>query len=170
MPGIPGDSLNGVLSANELLTRCNLMRAREFPVYDTPLPVGRRVAVIGAGNTAMDAMRVCLRLGADQVLCVYRRSAAECPARAEEVHHAQEEGVVFHWLTAPVEILDDGHGGVHAMRCLRMELGAPERLRPAPPARLRAAPNASSRGRAHPSNHAADEHGSTKPRGTAGAP
>jgi glutamate synthase (NADPH/NADH) small chain len=126
MPGIPGDSLNGVLSANELLTRCNLMRAREFPVYDTPLPVGRRVAVIGAGNTAMDAMRVCLRLGADQVLCVYRRSAAECPARAEEVHHAQEEGVVFHWLTAPVEILDDGHGGVRGMRCLRMELGAPD--------------------------------------------
>jgi glutamate synthase (NADPH/NADH) small chain len=126
MPGIPGDSLNGVLSANELLTRCNLMRARDFPVYDTPLPIGRRVAVIGAGNTAMDAMRVCLRLGAEQVLCVYRRSATECPARAEEVHHAQEEGVVFHWLTAPVEILDDGDGGVRGMRCLRMELGAPD--------------------------------------------
>jgi glutamate synthase (NADPH/NADH) small chain len=135
MPGIPGESLNGVLSANELLTRCNLMRAKEFPVYDTPLPIGRRVAVIGAGNTAMDAMRVCLRLGAERVYCVYRRSRTECPARAEEVHHAEDEGVEFHWLTAPVEILDDGHGGVRAMRCLRMELGVPDesgRRRPVP--------------------------------------
>jgi glutamate synthase (NADPH) small chain len=135
MPGIPGESLNGVLSANELLTRCNLMRAKEFPEYDTPLPVGRRVAVIGAGNTAMDAMRVCLRLGAEQVSCVYRRSRTECPARAEEVHHAEEEGVDFHWLTVPVEILDDGRGGVRGMRCIRMELGAPDesgRRRPVP--------------------------------------
>src|SRR5271169_5003079 len=105
MLGIPGDSLNGVLSANELLTRCNLMRAKEFPNYDTPLPLGRRVAVIGAGNTAMDAMRVSLRLGAEKVYCIYRRSRAECPARAEEVHHAEEEGIEFHWLTNPVEVL-----------------------------------------------------------------
>ena len=135
MPGVPGESLNGVLSANELLTRCNLMRAREFPAYDTPLPLGRRVAVIGAGNTAMDAMRVCLRLGAGEVHCIYRRGRAECPARAEEVHHAEEEGIQFHWLTNPVEILDDGRGGVRGMRCVRMELGEPDesgRRRPIP--------------------------------------
>jgi glutamate synthase (NADPH/NADH) small chain len=135
MPGIPGESLNGVLSANELLTRCNLMRAKEFPEYDTPVPVGRRVAVIGAGNTAMDAMRVCLRLGAERVSCIYRRSRTECPARAEEVHHAEQEGVEFHWLTAPVEVLDDGRGGVRGMRCVRMDLGAPDesgRRRPIP--------------------------------------
>ena len=135
MLGIPGDSLNGVLSANELLTRCNLMRAKEFPNYDTPLPLGRRVAVVGAGNTAMDAMRVCLRLGAEKVYCIYRRSRTECPARAEEVHHAEEEGVEFHWLTNPVEILDDGKGDVRAMRCIRMELGEPDdsgRRRPLP--------------------------------------
>jgi len=135
MPGVPGESLNGVLSANELLTRCNLMRAREFPAYDTPLPPGRRVAVIGAGNTAMDAMRVCLRLGANEVHCIYRRSRTECPARAEELHHAEQEGVQFHWLTNPVEILDDGHGGVRGMRCVRMELGDPDasgRRRPHP--------------------------------------
>ena len=135
MLGIPGDSLNGVLSANELLTRCNLMRAKEFPNYDTPLPLGRRVAVVGAGNTAMDAMRVCLRLGAEKVYCVYRRSRTECPARAEEVHHAEEEGVEFHWLSNPVEVLDDGKGGVRAIRCVRMELGEPDdsgRRRPVP--------------------------------------
>jgi len=135
MLGIPGDSLNGVLSANELLTRCNLMRAKEFPNYDTPLPLGQRVAVIGAGNTAMDAMRVCLRLGAEKVYCIYRRSRTECPARAEEVHHAEEEGVEFHWLTNPVAVLDDGKGGVRGMRCIRMELGEPDdsgRRRPVP--------------------------------------
>jgi glutamate synthase (NADPH/NADH) small chain len=135
MLGIPGDSLNGVLSANELLTRCNLMRAKEFPTFDTPLPVGRRVAVVGAGNTAMDAMRVCLRLGAEKVYCVYRRSRTECPARTEEVHHAEQEGVEFHWLTNPVEILEDGKGGVRGMRCIRMELGEPDdsgRRRPVP--------------------------------------
>jgi glutamate synthase (NADPH/NADH) small chain len=126
MLGIPGDSLNGVLSANELLTRCNLMRAKEFPNFDTPLPLGQRVAVVGAGNTAMDAMRVCLRLGAAKVYCVYRRSRTECPARSEEVHHAEEEGVEFHWLTNPVEVLDDGKGGVRGMRCVRMELGEPD--------------------------------------------
>jgi glutamate synthase (NADPH) small chain len=124
--GIPGESLNGVLSANELLTRCNLMHAREFPGYDTPLQPGRQVAVIGAGNTAMDAMRVCLRLGADKVHCIYRRSKAEAPARAEELHHAEEEGIEFHWLTSPVAILDDGKRGVRGLRCERMELGEPD--------------------------------------------
>jgi glutamate synthase (NADPH/NADH) small chain len=123
--GVPGDSLNGVLSANELLTRCNMMRAKD-PEFDTPLPLGSRVAVIGAGNTAMDAMRVCRRLGAEQVHCIYRRSRAEAPARVEEVHHAEEEGIEFHWLTAPVEILDDGKGGVRGMKCIRMELGEPD--------------------------------------------
>ena len=135
MLGIPGDSLNGVLSANELLTRCNLMRAKEFPNYDTPIPLGKRVAVIGAGNTAMDAMRVSVRLGAERVYCIYRRSRAECPARSEEVHHAEEEGIEFHWLTAPIEVLDDGKGNVRAMRCIRMELGEPDdsgRRRPIP--------------------------------------
>lgn len=126
MLGIPGDSLNGVLSANELLTRCNLMRARDFPNFDTPQPIGKRVAVIGAGNTAMDAMRVSLRLGAEKVYCMYRRSHKEAPARAEELHHAEEEGVEFHWLTHPVAILDDGQGNVRGMRCVRMELGEPD--------------------------------------------
>lgn len=135
MLGIPGDSLGGVLSANELLTRANLMQARDFPMYDTPIPLGTHVAVVGAGNTAMDAMRVCLRLGAETVQCVYRRSAAEAPARAEELHHAQQEGVEFHWLTNPVEVLDDGQGNVGGLRCQRMELGEPDasgRRRPVP--------------------------------------
>jgi len=135
MLGIPGDSLNGVLSANELLTRCNLMRARDFPNFDTPMPLGRKVAVIGAGNTAMDALRVSRRLGAEKVYCVYRRSRTEAPARVEEVHHAEEEGIEFHWLTAPVAVLDDGQGGVRGMRCVKMELGEPDasgRRRPVP--------------------------------------
>ena len=126
MLNIPGDSLNGVLSANELLTRCNLMRARDFPNFDTPLPIGKRVAVVGAGNTAMDAVRVSLRLGAEKVYCIYRRSHKEAPARAEEVHHAEQEGAEFHWLTAPVAVLDDGKGSVRGMRCVRMELGEPD--------------------------------------------
>ena len=135
MLNIPGDSLNGVLSANELLTRCNLMRARDFPNFDTPLPIGRRVAVVGAGNTAMDAMRVSLRLGAEKVYCIYRRSRTEAPARAEEVHHAEQEGVEYHWLTNPVAVLDDGKGSVRGLRCVRMELGEPDdsgRRRPVP--------------------------------------
>jgi glutamate synthase (NADPH/NADH) small chain len=133
--GIPGESLNGVLSANELLTRCNLMRARDFPNFDTPLQPGRQVAVIGAGNTAMDAMRVCLRLGAEHVRCLYRRGRAEAPARAEELHHAEQEGIDFHWLVSPVEILDDGQRNVRAVRCARMVLGEPDesgRRRPTP--------------------------------------
>ncbi|MBL0086376.1 MAG: NADPH-dependent glutamate synthase [Ideonella sp.] len=124
--GIPGESLGGVLSANEWLTRCNLMRGRDFPNFDTPLQPGKRVAVIGAGNTAMDAMRVSLRVGADKVYCIYRRSAAEAPARAEEIHHAQQEGVDFQWLTSPVELLGDANHNVRAMRCERMELGEPD--------------------------------------------
>ena len=135
MLGIPGDSLNNVLSANELLTRCNLMRAKQFPNFDTPMPLGKRVVVVGAGNTAMDAMRVCLRLGAEKVHCIYRRSRAEAPARAEEIQHAEEEGIEFHWLTNPIEILDDGKGNVRGMRCIRMELGEPDesgRRRPVP--------------------------------------
>jgi glutamate synthase (NADPH/NADH) small chain len=90
-----------------MLTRCNLMHARDFPSYDTPLQPGKAVAVVGAGNTAMDAMRVSLRVGAEKVYCVYRRSAAEAPARAEEIHHAMQEGVEFHWLTSPLELLGD---------------------------------------------------------------
>ena len=124
--GIPGESLGGVLSANELLTRCNLMHARDFPAYDTPLQPGRRMAVIGAGNTAMDAMRVGLRLGAEKVYCVYRRTATEAPARAEEIHHAEQEGVEFHWLTNPTEVLGDAANNVRAMRCERMALGEPD--------------------------------------------
>ena len=124
--GIPGESLGGVLSANEWLTRCNLMRGRDFPNFDTPLQPGKRVAVIGAGNTAMDAMRVSLRVGAEKVYCVYRRSAAEAPARAEEVHHAQQEGIEFLWLTSPLELLGDDKKNVRAMRCERMELGEPD--------------------------------------------
>jgi len=133
--GIAGEYLNGVVSANELLTRANLMKAGEFPRYDTPPGLGRRVAVIGAGNTAMDALRVSLRLGAETVLCVYRRTFEESPARLEEIEHAEEEGVLFHWLSAPLEILDDGDGNVRGMRCIRMELGDPDesgRRRPVP--------------------------------------
>jgi glutamate synthase (NADPH) small chain len=135
MMGIPGESLNGVLSANELLTRCNLMRARDFPRFDTPIPLGKRVAVIGSGNTAMDALRVSLRLGADKVHCIYRRSRAESPARAEELHHAEQEGIEFHWLTNPLEILGDAKGNVRGMRCIKMALGEPDasgRPRPVP--------------------------------------
>jgi len=129
---IPGEYLNGVLSANELLTRCNLMQA---PHHDTPLGLGKHVAVIGSGNTAMDAMRVSLRLGAEKVYCVYRRTIEESPARNEEIEHAEEEGVEFHWLSTPVEILDDGDGNVRGMRCVKMELGEPDdsgRRRPVP--------------------------------------
>jgi len=133
--GIDGESLNGVLSANELLTRCNLMGATQFPRYDTPLGLGKRVAVIGAGNTAMDALRVSLRAGAEEVYCLYRRTRNESPARVEEVEHAEEEGIRFEWLTAPTAILDDGNGNVRALRCQRMELGEPDssgRQRPVP--------------------------------------
>ncbi|MDR3133291.1 MAG: NADPH-dependent glutamate synthase [Prevotellaceae bacterium] len=122
--GIPGENLNGVVSANEFLTRNNLMRAHDA-AYDTPVYVGRRVAVVGGGNVAMDAARSALRLGAE-VMIVYRRTENELPARIEEVHHAKEEGVVFHLLTNPVEILGDEKGWVRGMRCIKMALGEPD--------------------------------------------
>lgn len=119
--GIPGENANGVLSANEFLTRVNLMKAY-IDDYDTPIRVGKRVAVIGGGNVAMDAARTALRLGADTHI-VYRRSEAELPARVEEVHHAKEEGIQFDLLTNPKEILVDEDGNVKGMVCVRMELG-----------------------------------------------
>jgi glutamate synthase (NADPH) small chain len=132
---IPGEAFNGVFSANEFLTRVNLMRGYRQPIYDTPVGMGRRVAVVGAGNTAMDACRVALRMGAESVTCVYRRSRRESPARAEELEHAIEEGIEFLWLTAPVEIVGDSSGWVTGMRCQKMELGEPDasgRRRPVP--------------------------------------
>lgn len=142
---VPGVNLNGVLSANEFLTRVNLMKAYLFPEYDTPIKVGRKVAVIGAGNVAMDAARCTLRLqhmraekeGGEpgQVYIVYRRSRQEVPARAEEFHHAEEEGVIFEFLTNPVEILGDEQKRVRGLRCVRMQLGEPDesgRRRPIP--------------------------------------
>ncbi len=123
---IPGEAFNGVFSANEFLTRVNLMRGYRQPIYDTPVGMGKRVAVVGAGNTAMDACRVALRMGAESVTCVYRRSRRESPARAEELEHAIEEGIQFQWLTAPVEILGNAAGWVTGMRCQRMELGEPD--------------------------------------------
>lgn len=125
-PNIPGINLIGVYSANEYLTRSNLMKAYKFPAYDTPAIHGRRVAVVGAGNTAMDAVRTALRLGADHAYLVYRRSRDEMPARHEEVEHAEEEGVEITLLTAPVAILGDANSRVRAMRCIRMELGEPD--------------------------------------------
>jgi glutamate synthase (NADPH) small chain len=133
--GIPGENLNGVLSANEFLTRINLMRAWRFPEADTPGRAGRRVAVIGAGNTAMDAVRTALRMGAEEAMIVYRRSEKEMGARVEEYHHALEEGVKFHWLVNPLEALDDGAGWVGGLKCQKMALGEPDasgRARPIP--------------------------------------
>jgi glutamate synthase (NADPH/NADH) small chain len=123
---IPGENLNGVYSANEFLTRANLMKAYKFPEYDTPINVGRNVAVVGGGNVAMDSARVAMRLGAEKVYLVYRRSMEELPARAEEVHHAQEEGIEFHLLNNPVEINGDENGAVKAIKCIQMELGEPD--------------------------------------------
>jgi glutamate synthase (NADPH/NADH) small chain len=133
--GIPGENLNGVYSANEFLTRVNLMRANDFPNADTPVMVGKRVAVIGAGNTAMDTVRTALRVGAEQGLVVYRRSDKEMTARVEEHQHAIEEGVEFHWLTNPIEVLGDEDGWVTGLKCIRMQLGEPDasgRARPIP--------------------------------------
>ncbi len=126
--GIPGEHLNGVYSANEFLTRINLMHAYEFPKYDEPILDfrGKDVAVIGGGNTALDAIRSALRLGARKAYVLYRRSEAEMPARAEEVKHAKEEGIEFHVLTAPIEFLSDGRGWLTAARCLKMQLGEPD--------------------------------------------
>ena len=122
--GIPGEQANGVFSANEFLTRNNLMKAFKEE-YDTPIMKGKKVAVVGGGNVAMDAARTALRLGAE-VHIVYRRSEAELPARVEEVHHAKEEGIIFNLLTNPVEILVDENGWVKGMTCLQMELGEPD--------------------------------------------
>lgn len=122
--GIPGENLNGVFSANEYLTRSNLMKAYSAD-SDTPIRVGRKVAVVGGGNVAMDAARTALRLGSD-VTVVYRRAEKELPARAEEVHHAKEEGIEFRLLTNPVEVIGDKNGWVKALRCIRMELGEPD--------------------------------------------
>jgi len=132
---IPGENLGGVYSANEYLTRANLMKAYRFPEYDTPIAMGRRVITIGGGNVAMDASRTALRLGAEESILVYRRSREEMPARAEEVHHAEEEGVQFKLLTSPLEIHGNGDGRVESLECLQNELGEPDasgRRRPVP--------------------------------------
>jgi glutamate synthase (NADPH/NADH) small chain len=135
--GAPGENLNGVYSANEFLSRVNLMKAYLFPEYDEPIYDcrGKQVAVIGGGNTALDAIRTALRLGAARAMMLYRRSEAEMPGRAEEIHHARDEGVEIHTLTHPVEFLGDDRGWLRAARCIRMALGEPDesgRRRPVP--------------------------------------
>ena len=132
---IPGENLNGVYSANEYLTRCNLMKGFRFPEYDTPIKRPSNVAVFGGGNVAMDSARTALRLGADEVHIVYRRSRAELPARLEEVENAEEEGVIFDFLTLPVQLIGNEHGWLTELECLKMELGEPDdsgRRRPVP--------------------------------------
>ena len=132
---IPGENLNGVYSANEYLTRCNLMKGYRFPEYDTPMKRPSRVAVFGGGNVAMDSARTALRLGADEVHIVYRRSRKELPARLEEVENAEEEGVIFDFLTLPVRLMGNEHGWLTELECLKMELGEPDdsgRRRPVP--------------------------------------
>lgn len=132
---IPGENLIGIYSANEYLTRSNLMKAYLFPEYDTPIAIGKNVAVFGAGNVAMDSARTAMRLGADTVRIVYRRSREEMPARGAEIHHAEEEGIEFYLLTAPTRFMGDENGRVTGMECLKMELGEPDesgRRRPVP--------------------------------------
>ncbi len=124
--GIPGENLVGVYSANEYLTRVNLMRGYSADA-DTPVAHGESVAIVGAGNTAMDAVRTAMRMGASKAMVIYRRSETEMSAREEEYHHAKEEGVEFHWLTNPLEIIDDGNGRVSGLRCQRMVLGEPDK-------------------------------------------
>ncbi len=124
--GIPGENLNGVYSANEFLTRINLMKAYKFPECDTPVKVGRNVAVVGGGNVAMDAARSAKRMGAEKVYIVYRRSESEMPARLEEIHHAKEEGIIFKLLTNPTQIIGTEDGWVKGMECMEMELGEPD--------------------------------------------
>ena len=131
---IPGENLNGVYSANEFLTRSNLMKAYRFPEYDTPIRVGKKVAVIGGGNVAMDSARTALRLGAE-VHLIYRRTRDEMPARGEEIHHAEEEGIVFDLLANPTRIIGDTDGWVKEIEVIDMELGEPDasgRRRPVP--------------------------------------
>ncbi len=132
---IPGEDLSGIYSANEFLTRTNLMKAYLYPEYDTPLRMGRTVAVIGGGNVAMDSARCALRMGAEEVYVIYRRSEIEMPARREEVENAMEEGIIFKFLTNPIRYLADGRGWVSAMECIEMKLGEPDesgRKRPIP--------------------------------------
>lgn len=132
---IPGENLNGIYSSNEYLTRSNLMKAYDFPKYDTPIFSGKNVVVLGGGNTAMDSVRTALRLGAENGYMVYRRSKTEMPARIDEIHHAEEEGVQFHFLTTPVRYIGNDDGWVTGMECIRMELGEPDasgRRRPVP--------------------------------------
>ncbi|WP_434654056.1 NADPH-dependent glutamate synthase [Thermoanaerobacterium thermosaccharolyticum] len=121
--GIPGENLNGVYSANEFLTRINLMKAYDFPNHPTPVKVGKKVAVVGGGNVAMDAARSAKRMGADEVYIVYRRSEEEMPARLEEIHHAKEEGIIFKLLTNPVRVIGDESGNVKGIECVNMVLG-----------------------------------------------
>ncbi len=133
--GIPGENLSGVYSANEFLTRVNLMGAYRFPEFDTPIRIGRSVAVIGGGNTAMDAVRTAKRLGAEHAYLIYRRSRSEMPARQEEIHHAEQEGIELLLLTSPTRILADNNNWVCGIECQRMELGEPDdsgRRRPVP--------------------------------------
>jgi len=133
--GIPGENFCGIYSANEYLTRSNLMKAYLFPEYDTPIARGKNVAVFGAGNVSMDSARTALRLGAEKVRIVYRRSRVEMPARIEEIERAEEEGVEFHLLTTPTRFFGDDNGWVTGMECIRMELGEPDesgRRRPVP--------------------------------------
>jgi glutamate synthase (NADPH/NADH) small chain len=132
---LPGENLIGILSANEYLTRANLMKAYKFPEVDTPIPIGKNVVVLGAGNVAMDSARTAMRLGAESVKIVYRRSRVEMPARAAEIHHAEEEGIEFFLLTNPTKYMGNGSGRLTGMECLKMELGEPDasgRRRPVP--------------------------------------
>jgi glutamate synthase (NADPH/NADH) small chain len=132
---IPGENLDGVYSANEFLTRVNMMKAYRFPEYDTPVKIGKVVATFGAGNVAMDCARTSLRLGAEKSYIIYRRSEAEMPARIEEIHHAKEEGVLFHLLTNPVKFTGDEKGLLKEVECIKMKLGEPDasgRKRPVP--------------------------------------
>jgi glutamate synthase (NADPH/NADH) small chain len=133
--GVPGENLNGIYSSNEYLTRSNLMNAFRFPEYDTPVERARKAVVIGGGNVAMDSVRTALRLGAKDAIIAYRRAREQLPARTEEIHHAEQEGVRFHFLTAPIRFIGDDRGFVKAMECICMELGEPDasgRRRPVP--------------------------------------
>ncbi|HEC88992.1 MAG TPA: dihydropyrimidine dehydrogenase, partial [Thermoplasmatales archaeon] len=133
--GIAGENLNGVYSANEFLTRVNLMKASLFPEYDTPVKIGRIVSTFGAGNVAMDCASTALRLGAKKSYIIYRRTEKEMPAREEEIEHAKEEGVEFKLLTNPIRFIGDERGNLKAVECIRMKLGEPDesgRRRPIP--------------------------------------
>jgi glutamate synthase (NADPH/NADH) small chain len=133
--GVPGENLGGIYSANEFLIRVNLMKSYAFPEYDTPVKIGKKVAVVGAGNVSMDSARSALRLGAEEVYIIYRRSRKEMPARAEEIENAEEEGVFFKLLTNPTRFFGDEKGWIKQMECIRMQLGEPDesgRRRPVP--------------------------------------